>query len=178
MSVTFFPEPAPTVGWRLADFFGGADPRLFATYEAAGAALMAAREQGTILPGCDDPEAAALGDGYRIDAVTAAGDDAPEVNISNLNARHILGLLGFADGDGDVADLFGSSDAGAFLGRVLTARALAPADEGVPVTTSGGSGMATLVECGRAPGYSERVLGQLERVAAWSRDHGRTVCWS
>lgn len=177
MSVTFFPEPAPAIGYRLADYFGGADPRLFDTYEQAGAALMAAREQGMILPGCDDPEAAALGDGYRIDPVTADGDSAPEVNIANVNARHILDLLGFAE-DGEVLDLSGSSTGEAFLGRVLTARALAPADEGVPATTVGGNGMATTVDCGRAPGYTQRVLGDLEQVAVWARDHDRVLYWS
>lgn len=176
MSVTFFPEQAPTLGWRLADFFGGADPRLFTTYEQARDALAVAKEQGTILPGCTDQEEAARGDGYRLNPVTADGDEAPQVNISNQNAHHILGVMGFAE-DGEVMDLCGSLAAEAFLGRVLTARALAPADEGVPATTVEGAGMATMVACGRATGYTERILAELEKVSVWARDHDRVVHW-
>ncbi|MFL0579549.1 hypothetical protein [Dietzia sp. 179-F 9C3 NHS] len=179
MSVTFFPETAPIVGYRLADYFGGRDDRVFATYGEAVDALVAARKAGTILPGCTDPEAAlCCSDVYRIDIVTADGDDeGPEVNVANTNARELLALLGYAE-DGVVHDLYGSEDADAFLGRVLTAVALSPVDEGVPATVNASAGGVTIIDCGRAPGYVQARLAALEELARWCRDRQRRVCWA
>lgn len=179
MSVTFFPELAPVVGYRLADYFGGRDPRLFGSYDEAVTALVTAREARTVLPGCTDPEEiAASGDAYRVDVVTGDGDDTgPERNMVNANARSVLSLLGYEE-DGEVLDLVGSCGAEEFLGRVLTARALAPVDAGAPAMESVGHGGATVVDCGRSPGYHQRALDGLEDLAHWCRDRQRAVCWS
>ncbi|MEW1938793.1 hypothetical protein AB0331_15650 [Dietzia maris] len=176
MSVTFFPEEAPVVGYRVADFSGGRDSELFADRADAVAARYAAESAGRVLPGCTDPEGITSMGGYFVEAVTTDLDHAPRINISNINAVGVLELLGYAE-DGEV-DLCGSCGAEEFEGRVLTALALAPADAGVPAYETARAGGATVVECGRRPGYHQDILGRLHELATWSRDRQRTVCWS
>jgi len=108
--------------------------------------------------------------------------DDPEVNVSNANARLLLEALGLPFEDGS-----GSLDADDFLGRVLTALAVAPEDAGVPVhqmvpgeSTIFGpvvEGGATFIDCGRRPGYLQERLLQLEEVATHSLLAGRKVSW-
>jgi hypothetical protein len=139
------------------------------------------------LPGWDaTPEA---WDAWH-DAVEAA--EGPRVNVSNTNAVHLLGLLGLT-GDGTAladreadplavpeVELVGEADAGDFLGRVLIALAVNPADAGTATISSGGPGTGTalMVDCGRRAGYSEDRLGELRTVAEAARAAGRTVAWS
>lgn len=177
MSVTFFPAEAPTVGFRVADFAGGRAPEMFTDRSDATAAMRAAEAAGRILPGCFDPEGiASSSDGYYVETVTTDGGQAPHINIANINAVGILGLLGYAE-DGEV-DLCGSCGADEFEGRVLTALALTPADAGLPDYEIAGKGGATIVECGRRPGYHQDILGRLLELADWSRGRQRTVCWN
>ncbi|MFI8695979.1 UNVERIFIED_ORG: hypothetical protein EDC92_12449 [Dietzia maris] len=176
MSVTFFPEEAPVVGYRVADFAGGRAPELFGDRAEAVAAVRDAEAEGRVLPGCTDPEDTAGMGGYFVEALTTDLDQAPRINISSINAVGVLELLGYAH-DGEV-DLCGSCGAEEFEGRVLTALALAPADAGVPAYETAGAGGATVLECGRRPGYHQDILGRLHELATWSRDRQRTVCWS
>lgn len=93
----------------------------------------------------------------------------PWVNMANGNACRVLGELGYPD----EAVAFGDDTAQGFLGRVLLALAVVPADEGVPAVADG-----NMVDCGRRPGYLQDRLGDLHRVALWCRDHERRVVWS
>jgi hypothetical protein len=99
--------------------------------------------------------------------------DAPEVNLANANARSILELLGY-----DRDDLCGQADGETFLGRVLLALALAPADAGVPAYESLGSNGARLIDCGRSEGYHQRVLGQLAELAEHAVATEHRIHWS
>lgn len=101
-------------------------------------------------------------------------DPAPDVNVSNTNALHLLDLLGVAVEDGE--PLMGSMSAEDFLGRVLVARAVSPADAGVPATVIAGAG-ATVIHCGRSEGYSDTRLGQLHALAEFAVSRGRTIQW-
>lgn len=176
MSVTFQPEEAPVVGYRVADFAGGRAPELFDNRDDAVAAMCAAESAGRVLPGCTDPVGITSLGGYFVDAVMTEACQAPDVRVSNLNAVSVLELLGLAH-DGEV-DLFGSCGAEEFEGRVLTALALAPADAGVPAHEAAGAGGATVVECGRRPGHHQDVLGRLYEIAAWARARQRRIVWS
>lgn len=176
MSVTFFPAEAPIVGFRVADFAGGRTPELFTDRADAVAAMRKAEAISRVLPGCTDPEGITSMGGYFVETITTDGGQAPHVNISNINAVGILDLLGYAE-DGEV-DLCGSCGPDEFEGRVLTALALAPADAGVPSYETAGAGGATVLECGRRPGYHQDILGRLHELATWSRDRQRTIHWS
>ncbi|MBM4569106.1 hypothetical protein GS489_00960 [Rhodococcus hoagii] len=167
MSITFAPEMAPIIGFRLTDHLGGRSS-LIADHAEAVAQLAALNASGEVLQGCTDAESARYY-GAGIEAVTADGDDAPEVNMSNTNAVTLLGLLGL-DTEG-----FGDCPADDFLGRVLVAAALSPADEGVPAHTTGGA--PRMVECGRRSGYIQGRLGDLHRLATWAVAHDRAVQW-
>ncbi|MDN5894442.1 MAG: hypothetical protein L0H93_10495 [Nocardioides sp.] len=124
--------------------------------------------------------------------------ESPVVNLSNTNARFVLDNLGL----GAVEELFGGLPAEQFLGRVLTALAVAPTDEGVPAHDTDGvlveepmealleaivaaptnaapvpDAAARWIECGRRPGYLQDVVERLHEVAQWAIDHGRDVLW-
>lgn len=104
-------------------------------------------------------------------------DPAPELNVSSQNAIHLLGLLGipFDAEDGAIA---GSMPAEDFLGRVLMAQAVNPADAGVPARTLPSEGGATVINCGRREGYSEDRLAPLHELAEFAVSRGRTIQWA
>jgi GAF domain-containing protein len=114
--------------------------------------------------------------------------DGPSVNVSNTNAAHLLALLGLTPAGTsterpdpfDCGDLSGALPADEFLGRVLIALAVNPADAGIPSTSEGGPGTGTaeVIDCGRRPGYSDERLDQLRTLAEAARDAGREVVWS
>ena len=115
------------------------------------------------------------------------GAEELEINVSNHNARHLLGTLGF-----DTEELCGEATAEVFLGAVMIAQGLNPADEGVPAheltpaevaadpvlgMLVGGSG-ATVIHGGRHPGYTDERLVQLRDLAEFALVHNATVVWS
>lgn len=171
MSVTFFPEMAPVVGHRLDDMLGGRSG-LYSTYEEARLALAQLHAAGEVLPGCEHPDDARMY-GATIRVVTADDGDAPSINMSNDNAVGVLALLGIDTSD----ELAGDLSADDFLGRVLLAQAVKPADPGVPATVVSDGGMMALA-CGRRPGYQDERLAQLREIADWCRANDRAVCWS
>lgn len=71
----------------------------------------------------------------------------------------------------------GSMPAQDFLGRVLVAQAVNPADAGVPARVMPSEGGATMIDCGRREGYSEDRLGQLHELAEFAVSRGRTIQW-
>lgn len=94
------------------------------------------------------------------------------VNLSNRNAAMILEHLGLWS-----EDLFGSADAEDFEGRILLARALVPADEGMPSYELRGERGATMVMGGREAGYTEGVLDRLSELTDSAKARGLRVLW-
>lgn len=158
MSVTFCTE-APTLYFEIACYARGRVATRFATHAEAYAEQIAMLTRGEHPKGCADEYCLAMGHTF-IDAVCAM--DTHEVNLSNVNARFILGNLGLVTEEG--ADMSGTLDAEDFLGRVLLAAALSPEDEGIPSHAASSTG-ATMVECGRRAGYLHEVLDSLRAVA-------------
>lgn len=177
MSTTFYvhPSPEPT-SWTLAcwDHEATTGEQSFATEPAARTA--AANHAVT----CEPCSAY----GPLITPVT----DVPEINVSNSNARQLLDVLGYT-GDGTASSICGSSDASAacydelsgqtsgpdFLGRVLTALALAPVDAGVPAHAVHAD--SRFIDCGRRPGYIQDRLVQLEELSRYASTRGLLVTW-
>lgn len=111
-----------------------------------------------------------------------------EVNMSNSNAVRVAESLGFRlDPDGD-GDLYGQMDATEFLGHVLMALALAPADEGMPafeLSPGDSAGIFGVVREGgprfiqgaRRPGYLQDRLRELHALAEWAVANSQPVQW-
>jgi hypothetical protein len=100
-----------------------------------------------------------------------------DVNMANANARVVLDALGFAE-DVAAGDLCGTVPAQDFLGRVLTGFGLAPTDPGRPVTENTGQHGARFIDCGRAPGYVQDRLVQLQELAeAAVGTPGAVISW-
>lgn len=112
--------------------------------------------------------------GADLDGALAHPDLEVSLNVSNLNAAHLLSVLGLPfDGDG------GDLDAADFKGRVLVAMALAPADAGVPAHTMHADHQgATTINCGRPAGYTDARLPVLLEVAEAAARQGRVVTWA
>lgn len=100
--------------------------------------------------------------------------DRYDVNLSNANAAMVLDLLGYPTDD----EYVGSEDADLFLGRVLTAVALTPADAGRPATESVAPSGARFVDCGRPAGYTDDTLARLRTLANYAGGIGRKVTWA
>jgi hypothetical protein len=173
MSVTFSPAIHPTdpVVWFIECMDGLRRDHRDGSY-AEMAEELPLHQFGCLHEGCREYDGATL--------ATVQTD--PEVNVSNSNARLLLEALGlpFVDGCGSL----GADD---FLGRVLTALAVAPQDAGVPAhrlvpgeSTIFGpvvEGGATFIDCGRSEGYLQERLLQLEEVATAALLAGREVSW-
>lgn len=106
------------------------------------------------------------------------------VNVSNANAGHLLGVLGY---EVDWSDLYGEATAEDFMGRVLIAQAVNPTDEGVPsreltpvektASLFAGFGAATVIDCGRSYGYTEGRLAELRELAQLAAEQGVSIAW-
>ena len=96
----------------------------------------------------------------------------PEVNMSNVNAATLLDVLGIKVGEDFSDRCTGRLEADDFLGRILVARALSPADEGLPALQEG-----NMIDCGRSEGYVDVRLAELEQIAVWSRDRNLQIAW-
>jgi hypothetical protein len=175
MSVTFalaFDESAPRV-WKLECADGVVRDQRRGEYGEI--ALLIAAHGLT----CENEDCRDFGPTMELD-----GDFGPEVNVTNVNARLLLeDALGL-----EVGDLTGSCEAGEFLGRVLLALAIAPADAGVPMhqLVAGESTMfgevreggATFIDCGRREGYLQDRLIALKEVAQAAIEADRPVTWA
>lgn len=106
-----------------------------------------------------------------------------EVNVSNSNAMHLLRTLGF-----NTEELSGEATGEIFLGAVMLAQGIAPADEGVPMHELTEAekramplgalfGNATVIECGRHPGYTDERLVQLRSLAEVANQRDLMVVW-
>lgn len=175
MSVTFSAAPSAVAGFALTcGHENGVTEHRWDAYSDAAEFLMKELDEH----GCTG-HLAVCGDEYcrssRMFTHPILVDPSPEVNVSNANAVHLLGLLGVqVEHDGE---LLGSMSAQDFLGRVLVALAVNPADAGIPVTTSTAPSGMTLVDCGRSEGYADRRLAELRDVAEFAVGHDRLIQW-
>lgn len=94
------------------------------------------------------------------------------VNTSNSNAFRVCETLGI---DLEAEGWCGSLPAEDFLGRVLVALAIEPADAGRPATVDAAPGRATFIDCGRPEGYVEERLGWLRELADWAVANGAEI---
>lgn len=100
-----------------------------------------------------------------------------DVNVSNVNAGMILGILGLPTLDSDTCDLVGHMDAEEFLGYVMLALAV-DRDHAEVSDTADTSGYTTIVQCGLPEGYVNTVLGHLADLALEAKRLGRDVTWA
>jgi len=127
-----------------------------------------------------------------------------EFNCSNLNASGLLDLLGIQVGEAFEERCCGSMSAEDFLGRVLIAQAINPADEGLPTYKMTGAeagnhsgllgsllgGLAQAEaegEAGPSIWFGGRSAGYYDERLAWSREladevislgEGWSICWA
>lgn len=160
MSVTFRVDPGRALGYRATHVCGATGTVVFPATEAG----LVAASTGEV-PGCVDTRC-----GGDVFPSTVHEFDGPQVDVSNSNARVLLDTLGVAAGD----ELAGAEAGEVFLGRVLLALAVAPADAGVPAHASGAG---NVVECGRREGYVQERLLHLHAVAEAAARAGRDVIW-
>lgn len=150
-----------------------------AAHSAAEAANLGARAP---LPGCALPEVCP---DYPLYARPVYEDPAPETCLHEANAERALEVLGLRTGtpacpqqadadlqDGAEHEASGQMDAEEFLGRVLVAVALAPADSGADGYWSG-----RWFHGGRHAGDLQQRLGELRLLAEWCHQRGRQVAW-
>lgn len=104
---------------------------------------------------------------YAPFAVPQYAEEAVEVNVSNINARYLLEMLGFS-----TDDLCGTAVGDDFLGRVLVAQGLSVGDPGVPVTVEG-----NFVDCGRPVGYGDVQLDKFRMMADFAVKNGKNIQW-
>lgn len=105
------------------------------------------------------------------------------VNMSNSNAAQVCRTLGI---DLEEWGWCGSMSAQDFLGRVLVALAIEPADAGIPahqllpgdsagIFGTVAEGGPTFIECGRREGYTQERLSQLRELADWAVAHNAEI---
>jgi hypothetical protein len=124
--------------------------------------------------------------GADVDEIT---DGPGEINLNQANAKRVLCALGYVTGaelaaDEDAPtvlgirftglDMYGQDAAESFLGRVLLALAVSPADEGMPAHEVAHN----VTEGGRGAGYLQRVLADLHELAAYCATQGTDVAWA
>lgn len=173
MSIDFTTDSGSVLGYAVTDRSGGQEK--FATYDAAVQRLVAVRDRGAILNGSQPS-----GDEYRdmydvhdpsIDVLV--DDPAPVVNMCNRNAWFVGAALGITPIDGELS---GSTTPIDFLGRVLLAQAISPADAGTPAYAHPGTG-GRFIEGDRPTAYLQDRLDQLRDLAEWAIAHGRDSIW-
>jgi hypothetical protein len=177
MSVTFTTEMSPITGFTLdcGVHDNGTTEHRFGNYSDAEAFL-----QGELdAHGCTG-HLAVCGDDFcessRMFIHATEEAPAPQVNVSNDNAKHLLALLGSTVEYG--GEMCGGMSGEDFLGRVLMAIAVAPSDAGVPSYENRSEGGMTMVMCGRRAGYTEGRLEELRELAEFSVATGRPIQWA
>jgi hypothetical protein len=173
MSVTFSHTAEPIIsGWVMECGCGEWRSAEFPSYEEV---------VGSRANGCTDEFCASY---PAYPAPRYVGVEPLSANFSNVNARHLLSLLGIHD-----EDLCGSMGVDEFE-RAL---ALAVPTEGKPslVTVSVGGECVTVegsvndysavnfIDCGRDAGYDARAFATLREVVEQAKElHAEQVCWS
>ena len=120
---------------------------------------------------------------FNANVLSTVSPEELEVNMSNSNAATVAATLGI---DLDAEGWCGSVPAEDFLGRVLVALAVSPADEGMPsfqlapgdsagVFGTVREGGPVFIQGARRPGYLQERLAQLHELALWAVEHGAEV---
>lgn len=170
MSVTFTPELGP-IDHYVVECLNCrvTHTERFATHEQALTFQRAVASATATVTGC------AAEKGWCEDAATTTAAEAigtmPSVNISNVNAVTVLDTLG-VNIDGE--ELCGGLPAEDFLGRVLTALAIAPESPEIPSYAVS----PNVIACGRPAGYLQDRLRGLHEVAEFALAHDRDVTWA
>jgi len=161
------------------------EPMLFPNASSSGAFIAHWRatpeDERVVMEGCADPDLCR----HYTPQVTPLGIGAHlDVNMANGNARHILSVLGLLPEtvSGTTRnpfledDVSGDTTAEDFKGRVLLAMAVSPTDEGTPQVEHPTSG-ARLIDTGRSPVYTERILAALLTLADAAIERGAPIRW-
>ncbi len=180
-TITATHEELAATPWTVTCGCPGVTPRVFPTGAQAWEWLEVRAgtrpEQRAPLPGCTDEMCL----DYSLQSEPADSVLASGVNLANANARSILSLLGLLTVEGEGIDrdpvvtveLVGACDAEDFLGRVLLAEALAPADAGVPTYAEG-----NVVYGGRSEGYTQARRADLRTLAERAVAARRSIGWA
>lgn len=172
MGTTFATEMGPVIGWAVVDRVGGREE--FGTYEAACSRMVDVRDNGAVLAGsCLSGYAYHEYYGPHDPTIEVVEEDpAPTVHMNFSNAALICDVLGISRDAEDGGEMSPKD----FLGRILLAQALSPADAGVPARSATAGGRFT--NGGRPEGYVQSRLSNLRELAEWAIAHDRrTVRW-
>lgn len=174
MSITFFAENSPVIGFAVTNRAGGREEFGLSDYEAARQRFLAVRDHGAVLAG-SRPSGDEWADYYDLHNPTLehiSAETAPDVNMGSGGAATVLGLLGVAvDRNTEVC---GEMDAHDFLSRVK--RAQAPCLQGAAVSSRATN--RPPIDGGRREDYFPSNLDMLRELAEWAVEHGRTsVYW-
>lgn len=173
MSITFAPAPGTVTGWKVGCLCPTVVAPVFGDRNDAVAFLAAWQAAPVALEGCDDESCLAYG--LYVDAVEA--DPRPEVNVSNVNGGALLRALGLYADDASFEDVCCGAVSGQdFLGRVLVALAVAPADAGMPAHAS--ATHSNFIDCGRSEGYLQDRLETLREIAEFAVSRSTEVTWA
>jgi hypothetical protein len=164
MSVTFGIESLPTN--RLRAVCPTTDQE-FGSAVGRGPAMALGAEHEKVCEDC------------RINGVMVVPEwdvsDAFDVNLANANAAAMIDALGVLD---EARELVGCLPGEEFAARVLFARVLVGDDSGIRPTEDRQPGRATMIDCGRRPGWWAETLTRLESLAQEAVRLGRDVVWS
>lgn len=158
----------------------------FDTWDDASTRVRAIRNGERTVPGCKGEEYYCTEAAFVV--VREPVGDLPEVNIANGNAIDILDTLGVdfrhettpEEAERDLfgiagVELCGTLAATDFMGRVLTAMAIAPESAEIPAHAA--IGAPNMIRGHREAGYVQRILRDLHKVAQFATDHDRQVTW-
>lgn len=185
MSVTFSPEIGPVDHFVVECLYCGTTTSQQFDLPDAESFVLSVQAGATAVADCERtehcPRAATV-------VPREAVGELPEVNVSVYNAMTLLDALGVDyryeptedEREHDClglagVELVGGLDAQDFMGRVLTALAVAPQSAEVPAHAAVGA--PNVVNCGRREGYLQEKLVALHEVAQFAADHGRDVQW-
>lgn len=188
MSVTFRPTEGPIDHYSVECInCNVTHSEEFATWDDAAEFTRAVREERATVTGCKGEEYYCSEAAFT-NACETVGE-VPETNVAVGNATDILDALGvdfrFEPTPEEAAnDLFGIAgvelcgtlNAEDFMGRVLTALALAP--ESAEIPSHAAVGAPNIIRGHREEGYVQNRLRELHEIAQFAINHDRQVTWS
>lgn len=122
---------------------------------------------------------------FQADLLTATSPEELAVNMANGNAARVTEALGIVLD----SEWCGEMAAEGFLGRVLMALALSPADEGMPsfeMKAGDDAGIfgiidengPRVIQGARRPCYLQDRLTELHELADWAVSNGALIMWA
>lgn len=166
MSVTFAVDYIPTGEFNFSCYDEHLNVTTFGTYSSYDDAVLAIAAHKLDCDECN----------YGGCYANAVVDVDVSINLSNMNALMILGILGI---DANMDDgIVGSLDGADFLSYAMIALAAERDNAAVPSVVESNAGCATMVHCGLPEGYVEDTLSVLADLATEAMRLGRRVVWS